>query len=187
MAAGRTSQPEAVTGVLLVGGASRRFGTPKALAPLHGRTLAAHAWDALEWCDERIAVGKLADALPLPFPLTDDDSELRAPLAGLVAGLRAASNDLCVVLAVDFPLVTPELLGSLAAACSDAAAAVPQTGPLPGAYRRSSLPVFEERLASGDLSIRGALRKLRTVTTNCDPKLLVNVNTEAELRAIGPP
>lgn len=173
--------------MLLVGGASRRFGTPKALAPLHGRILAAHAWDALGWCNERIAVGKLADALPLPFPLTDDDSEVRAPLAGLVAGLRAATNDLCVVLPVDVPRVTPELLRSLAAACSDSAAAFPQTGPLPGAYRRSSLPLLEEGLASDDLSIRGALGKLRTATITCDPELLANVNTEAELRAIGPP
>jgi molybdopterin-guanine dinucleotide biosynthesis protein A len=33
-----------LTGVLLVGGASTRFGSPKALARLDGRTLAAIAW-----------------------------------------------------------------------------------------------------------------------------------------------
>ncbi|MBA3330065.1 MAG: NTP transferase domain-containing protein [Actinobacteria bacterium] len=48
----------ALTGLLLVGGASRRFGSPKASAPFGEETLAARAWRLLgEVCDERIAVG----------------------------------------------------------------------------------------------------------------------------------
>ena len=91
----------ALTGVLLVGGASERFGSPKALARIDGRTLAEIAWEKLAFCDERIAVGKRADGLELPFPVLDDGIETRAPIAGVVAGLRAAANDLCVVLPVD--------------------------------------------------------------------------------------
>src|SRR5207244_13612398 len=87
-----------LTGVLLVGGASRRFGSPKALARLDGRTLAEIGWETLAFCDERLAVGKAGDGLELPFPVQDDGIEVRAPIAGLVAGLRAAANDLCVVL-----------------------------------------------------------------------------------------
>src|ERR671911_536289 len=81
-----------VTGILLVGGASRRFGTPKAIAKLGGKTLAERGWEALAWCDERLALGKKADRLPLPFEIHDDDSGVRAPIAGLVAGLRLAAN-----------------------------------------------------------------------------------------------
>lgn len=184
MAEWRSNQPQPVTGVLLVGGASRRFGSAKALAQFRGQSLAARAWDKFDWCDERIAVGRLADALPLPFPLTDDNNEVRAPLAGLVAGLRAARNNLCIVLAVDLPCVTRELLQDLAAACSGSDAAIPQTGPLPGAYRRSCLRTLEKQLCSDDVSIRGALRKLRTTSISCDPQLLLNVNTQAELRAL---
>jgi molybdopterin-guanine dinucleotide biosynthesis protein A len=108
---------------------------------------------------------------------------IRAPIAGLVAALRAASDDACVVLPVDCPLVTPELLGALADACTNDAA-VPQTGPLPGAYRRSSLPVLEQALAAGQLSIRDALTELRVETVECDPMLLANVNTPDELRRL---
>ena len=176
-----------LTGILLVGGASRRFGSPKALARLDGATLAELGWAVLgEACAERIAVGKAADGLRLPFPVLDDGSEVRAPLAGVVAGLWAACHELTVVLPVDVPLVTPGLLLELAAACRDAA--VPQTGPLPGAYRRRCLPVLERRLVEGDLSLRGALRELDTAVVECDAALLANVNSPAdlaELRAQG--
>ena len=166
--------------MLLVGGASRRFGSPKALARWGGETLAERAWRVLgEACEQRLAVGKVADGLPLPFPLVDDGSEVRAPLAGLVAGLRAATNDVCVVLPVDCPLVTPELLLQLADACADAA--VPQTGPLPGAYRKTALPALERRLADGELALYGALAELDTRVVDADPALLVNVNTPADL------
>jgi molybdopterin-guanine dinucleotide biosynthesis protein A len=171
-----------VTGILLVGGASSRFGSPKAFARMGGGTLAERAWQALAWCDERLALGKVGDALALPFPLHDDGSDVRAPIAGIVAGLRLARNDVCVVLPVDCPRVTPALLGSLAAACLDAA--VPQTGPLPGAYRRSALPTLERRLRAGELSLRAALAELDVRTLELDPALLADVDTPADLLAL---
>jgi hypothetical protein len=38
--------------------------------------------------------------------------------------------------------------------------AVPPTGPLPGAYRKSALPVLETRLAAGELALYRALRRV---------------------------
>lgn len=170
-----------LTGVLLVGGASRRFGSPKALARLGGETLAERGWRTLgEICDERFAVGKRTDGLELPFPLLDDGIEVRAALAGVVAGLRAAANDVCAILPVDCPLVTGAMLRELAEACADAA--VPQTGPLPGAYRKSALTVLEERLAAGELSLWDAPLDFRVV--ELDEARLVNVNNPAELSAL---
>ncbi len=150
---------------------------------LDGETLAERGWRVLgELCEERIAVGKAADGLALPFPLHDDGSDIRAPIAGVVAALRAARHDVCVVLPVDCPLVTAELLASLADACADAA--VPQTGPLPGAYRTTALPVLEAALERGDLKLRDALSALDAHVVRCDEALLVNVNTPAELEAL---
>jgi molybdenum cofactor guanylyltransferase len=172
-----------LTGVLLVGGASRRFGAPKALARLGDETLAARVWRTLgECCGERIAVGKRGDRLELPFPIIDDGTDVRAPLAGVVAGLRRASSGVCVFCPVDTPLVSADTLHALAAACADAA--VPQTGPLPGAYRKSALPVLERRLAEGRLALTDALEELDTRVVELDPGQLVNVNTPADLRAL---
>ncbi|HUK94107.1 MAG TPA: molybdenum cofactor guanylyltransferase [Gaiellaceae bacterium] len=173
-----------LTGVLLVGGASTRFGSPKALARLGGETLAERAWRILgEACGERLAVGKGSDHLALPFPVLDDGTDTRAALAGLVAGLRAAPTELCAVLPVDTPLVTPALLVALADACADAA--VPQTGPLPGAYATRALPLLERRLADGRLALHEALEDLETSRLELDPALLANVNTPDELLRLG--
>lgn len=173
----------ALTGALLVGGASSRFGSPKALAELDGETLAERAWRVLGGlCEERVAVGKLADGLSLPFPLIDDRTGVRAPIAGVAAALRAARHDLCIVLPVDCPLVTADLLAGLADACPEGVdAAVPKTGPLPGAYRRSALHALEHAVAAGNLKLRVALDGLSVRTVDCDPALLVNVNEPGDL------
>jgi molybdopterin-guanine dinucleotide biosynthesis protein A len=163
----------AATGVLLVGGASDRFGSPKALARFRGETLAERGLRLLgEVFDEVLVVGKAADGIDVPRPLVDDGASDRAPVFGLIAGLRAATHDLCVVLPVDCPLVTPETLHRLADQ-----RAVPQTGPLPGAYEQGVLPELELRVAAGELSLRGVNPNVIDV----DEAELVNANTRAEL------
>jgi len=171
---------DGVTGVLLVGGGSRRFGSPKALARIGEKTFSDIAWERLAWCDEQLAYGKLVDGLALSFPVQDDDSCVRAPLAGVVAGLRAARFDVIVALPVDLPLVTDEALQTLASACGGDAA-VPQTGPLPGAYRRSALPVLERRLRTRELALAAALEELETRVVEVDPRLLANINCPQDL------
>jgi aminoglycoside 6-adenylyltransferase len=163
-----------LTGILLLGGASKRFGSPKALAAFRGETLGERAWRVLgDVCDETIAVGKGAGS-ELPFPVYDDGAEEHAPIFGLIAGLRAASNDLCLALPVDTPLVTSATLRALAAG-----RAVPQTGPLPGAYAKDALPELEARVARGELSLRGVNPRVLDVD---EPELL-NVNTRMDLLA----
>ena len=173
-----------LTGLLLVGGASTRFGSPKALALLDGETLADRAWRVLgETCDERLAVGKASDGLELPFPLLDDGTEVRAALAGIVAGLRAAAHDVAVVLPVDVPLVTrPRFSATSRTRARDAA--VTETGPLPGAYRRTALPALERALAEGRLRVRDAIAGLDVAVVAVDAALLANVNSPDDLRGL---
>jgi GNAT superfamily N-acetyltransferase len=107
---------------------------------------------------------------------------VRAPLAGLVAGLRAARHDVSVVLPVDTPGVRSAHLRELADRCRDAA--VPQTGPLPGAYRRSALIVMERRLAARELALRDALAELDVNVVELPPAALVNVNEPGDFAAL---
>jgi molybdopterin-guanine dinucleotide biosynthesis protein A len=173
---------EEVTGVLLVGGASRRFGSPKALARFQGEVLGERAHRLLEEAFGHVlVVGKAGDGLSLPFEVVDDGSEVRAPIVGLVAALRAAETDLSVVLPTDMPLVSVELLGRLADEVEAHDAAIPQTGPLPGAYRKSALPVLERRVAAGELALYRALEELSVRVVESAEDELRNLNTPADL------
>lgn len=167
-----------LTGVVLVGGASERFGSPKALATFRGETLLDRARRLLEEaCDEVLVVGKAADALP--FGVLDDGAASRAPVHGVVTALRHASHDVCVVLPVDVPLITPAALGALGAA-----GAVPsEVVPLPGAYPRALLPVLEERLARGQHSLRG----VNPTTLALPARLLVDADTPHDLEELERP
>ena len=163
-----------MTGVLLVGGASSRFGSPKALARIGGEALAERGWRILgEAFPQRLAVGK--GELELPFPVVVEPAEPQAPLVGVIAALRAVATEHAVFLPVDCPLVTPALLRELGER-----RAVTQTGPLPGAYSKADLPELERRLAATDWSLRGVNPRV----VDADPRLLANVNTPADLSAL---
>jgi molybdopterin-guanine dinucleotide biosynthesis protein A len=163
-----------LTGILLVGGGSTRFGSPKAFARFDGETLAERAWRLLgEVCEERIAVGRLEG---LPFPALGDEGT--GPVAAIAAGLRAAAHEVAVVVPVDMPLLSAESLRQLADACRDAA--VGQAGPLPCAVARQTLPAFE----AGERRLRSVLAALDTARVELDPVVLTNVNEPADLHRI---
>ena len=168
----RASVP--LTGVLLVGGASSRFGAPKALALFRGETLAERGHRLLaEVCDEVLVVGKAGELPGLSFPVVDDGTDERAPIHGLVAGLRHAAHETVVALPVDVPLITSDALRALGAA-----GAVPSSRvPLPGAYSRALLRVLESRIATGELSLRG----VNETTLEIPAALLADADTPAAL------
>lgn len=164
-----------LSGVLLVGGGSQRFGSPKALALFRGETLAERGRRLLEEaCDEVLVVGKSADGLP--FPVLDDGAASRAPVFGVIAGLRHARYDLVVALPVDVPLVTPAVLRAL----GEAGAVPSERIPLPGGYPRSLLPELERRVAAGQLSLRSVNPTLLDVPAT----LLADADTPDQLAAL---
>ena len=128
-----------------------------------------------EVCDEVIAVGKAADGLPLPFPLVDDVTSERAPIHGVIAGLRAAMHEVAVFLPVDCPRMTSDLIRRFGETV-----AVPQTGPLPGAYAKAMLSDLEARVARGELSLRG----VNPIVIEVDERLLADVDLPADLARI---
>jgi molybdopterin-guanine dinucleotide biosynthesis protein A len=74
-------------------------------------------------------------------------------------------------------------LRALAEASEGSEAAVPHSGPLPGAYCRSALPVLERRIAESDLALYRACLELEPRVIQWDEALLRNVNTPDDLKS----
>jgi len=186
-----------VAGAVLVGGASSRMGTDKAHCEVEGVPFATHIAQLLSrFFVEVLLVG--GDPPPdAPGRRVADAEGPQSSLRGLVSALQGATTERVLVVATDMPLVSAELLLALTA-WPEHDAVVPryegQAHPLCAIYRREpTLAVARERLAAGELRLRGVLDRLDTVYFEAEDLLavdpgalaLVNVNTPEELSELG--
>ena len=116
------------------------------------------------------------------------------PLAGLHAGLKAATTEWVVTVPCDSPFFPPDLVARLlqAAQAEDADLAVARTGQQPhpvfALVRRALLPGLEAFLAGGQRKIDRWYAPLRTVEVDFpDEAAFSNINTPAELAALEGP
>src|SRR5271166_3206245 len=140
---------------LLAGGRSSRMGENKALLNFRGLTLLDRALATLSaTCASVTIVGD-----PVIFanygPVLPDIFPGCGPLAGIHAALTHSSAELNVMLAVDTPFVSVELLRFVLRKAGDTRTivTVPQTArglqPLCAVYRRAFASIAEEAIRSG--------------------------------------
>jgi CTP:molybdopterin cytidylyltransferase MocA len=77
--------------------------------------------------------------------------------------------------------MTPDAVRPLGDACKDAA--VSPSGPLPGAWAKSALPLLERHLANGPLALYRTYDELDVVTVGLDPAVLADVDTPGDFTA----
>jgi molybdenum cofactor guanylyltransferase len=105
------------TGVLLAGGAARRFGgMPKGLSRIGGERIADRALAALRSAANDCLVVANDPAAASWFPgerIVADETLGAGPLAGIATALAAAAGSAVLVVAWDMPFVTADLLREL--------------------------------------------------------------------------
>jgi molybdenum cofactor guanylyltransferase len=165
-----------VSGIVLAGGRSSRFGRSKLDELLDGRSVLERTIDRLRpVCAEILVVGRSRRGAranrsdrPGVVRFIPDPRPFEGPAAGLVAGLAAATGGLAVVVGGDMPLLRPGLLRNLcealAATPATDAVALEEGGalrPLPLVVRRDrARAVADAMLARGDRSLRGVVAGL---------------------------
>ena len=194
MSGPQATAPE-VRGAILVGGASRRMGRPKALVEYAGRSFAARVADALRAeLPEVVAVG--SGALPEDLGVIarlDDAAGIAGPLGGILALLRQRPRSAWLVAACDLPLIEPAAVSWLLAQRSaDRLAVLPRLDPrriepLFAIYEPSALSLLEALAARGEGSLQ-SLGGKPGVANPAPPAAIAsawrNVNTEADLRGL---
>lgn len=174
--------PSEATGVILAGGRSRRMGQDKLPLKVGAATLLDRVHDALaSRCAEILVVGAGGYA-PTGARRVPDLRPGQGPLAGIEAGLFAASHRSAFVAAGDMPFLTGELveylLGFLSASVPAAMLYLDdRPHPLCAAYGREIRPAVSAALDRDIRSVREFLEDLPGV-------LYVG---EKELRSFGEP
>jgi molybdopterin-guanine dinucleotide biosynthesis protein A len=180
-----------VTGLILAGGRSRRFGSDKALAERDGVPLVVgvHAALAPHTAEVLIATGPAPRRYPVPARVVCDGVPDGGPLAGLAAGLEAARTPWVLAAACDLAGLTADALRPLLAAADDGApdAVVALDGegrrqPVCTLYRRAPvLPLTTAHLAARRLALHALLDRLAVQEVPLDPAALRNVNAPGDL------
>ena len=174
-----------VSGIVLAGGRSARFGRDKLAEPIGDKPLLQLAIEAMETvASDVIVVAPPGVDLPIPVRvrLVHDEAPYEGPLAGCLTGLTAAREPLALIAGGDMPSLEPAVLDFLVRAleASSADAAL-----LEYRGRRQQLPFAMRTGAGSDLASRllaQGERRLGALTE----RLTVRVLREDEWRPLDP-
>jgi molybdopterin-guanine dinucleotide biosynthesis protein A len=187
-----------VSGIILNGGASARFGCDKATFRIRGRTMLERALGRLAALfGEILVVGRPEACSPHPA-LTraiPDAIDGAGPLGGIYTGLLAMSRPFGFFAACDMPCLDPRVIRrqlSLART-TQADAVVPAWDgywePLHAVYSQDCVPAARRQLESGDFRIRGFFEAVDVVfwdirAEGIATRPFTNVNTKSDLAAL---
>jgi len=105
-------QQQSLSACILIGGGSRRMGSPKHLLTIDGKTLLEHLTATLSSFAEQVLIagrGTLPESLG-DLPQLPDSPGYHGPLAGIISALRWQPDAAWLVVACDMPQVSAEAL-----------------------------------------------------------------------------
>ncbi|MBM7649058.1 molybdopterin-guanine dinucleotide biosynthesis protein A [Bacillus ectoiniformans] len=163
---------QGVTGIILAGGESRRFGRPKAFAKYDGKYFYEHALHALRpYTQEVVLVSH--PTIVNQFPKESDYQVIedldsykgKGPLAGIYSVMKQFPAEWYFVLACDMPLMNWETVGEIISlGDKDIQAVVPSIDdkiqPLSALYHQSVLTDLEQQLEQGNYRMMGLLERV---------------------------
>lgn len=183
-----------ISAIILAGGLSQRMGSPKALIPYRGKPLIQYSLDLAAMVTTTTLISANGHDLDhLGFRIVPDLYPVKAPLAGIHAGLTVSPSLWNLVLSCDMPGVTPDLIRRLWPLLNDEIRIVVPAHhgfiePLCGFYHQSLLSVIETNLKSGKYSLLDLIREAPTrfLTFEADEEhtafdLFRNINTREDL------
>lgn len=183
-------------GILLAGGQSRRFGSPKAFAEFQGHPFYHYSLEALRlYCEEIVIVARpeFLEKLPEELHLTTD-VEMYAgmgPLAGILSGMEAVQAERYVVLPCDMPFIEERVIGKLLDRHRGEVSAVTVDGklhPLVSIWKNSVKPTIRQALDEGNRRVMHIQAQHNGLWIEGDlltdkPEIVFkNVNTPCELK-----
>ena len=181
-----------ITAIILAGGKSERMGTDKGLLNWKGKSFVQHICDALQPIvgSNILIVSGNKEYDILGFSRVEDVINNKGPVGGLYTALKASQTKTNIVLSVDVPLVSTELINWVLENHDDLYMVTQvtyndKTNPLIGVYDRSMRIVFGEHLAAKQLKLRQVVEDVKHQTIKVPEKWsnqIQNINTQEEYK-----
>ncbi|MBW2610311.1 MAG: molybdenum cofactor guanylyltransferase, partial [Deltaproteobacteria bacterium] len=185
-----------VTGVILAGGKSSRFGSNKALVDVNGTRLIERVISVMRPIFKRLI---LVTNTPheysyLQLPTYEDLIKGLGPIGGIYTGLEVIEDEMGFFGACDMPFLNKALVRHILEVQGDFDAVVPRVGwkleALHAMYTKNCLPAIIELIDAGEYKTVNFFQKVRVryvdedEIRSLDPQLksFVNVNRPQELR-----
>jgi len=185
-----------MTGVVLIGGKSKRFGRDKVLSQFKGKPLIEHVVTTIQpLFDEIILIGHKRKGLET-FRVAEDIRPGCGPLGGIYTALSVTDAEYCFVCATDMPNLSSGLISHMISQTDDHDIVMPMWSkgrePLHAIYRRSLIPYAASLLDQNILKIFSLIEKAdtlfipeETIRMFGDPSVLFsNINTQHDMSRI---
>ena len=182
----------AITAYILAGGKSQRMGTDKGFLEWKGKTFVTHIIEALAPVVGNNIVLVTSDERYDTLGITriSDIVANKGPLGGIYTALKHATTKRNLILSVDVPVISSELLQWLVDAHSDAYQMTQvqvdeKSCPLVAVYDRSVRILLPEFLSANQLKVRKFVEELTHQTLSVPEKWstqLQNINTPEEYK-----
>ena len=177
------------TATILIGGESKRFGSPKWEAIIDGIKLIDRTWDSCEMFENRFVVGKeKPDSISYSF--IKDELDLQAPINGIYTALKYSKTDWAFLLSCDLPLIDSRVFEKLWESKSENCDAVipfsnDKIQVTCGFYHKRVLSTLESEIEKKNYSIFKLLEKLNTAYIKFgNDNRFTNMNTQNDLDKI---
>ncbi|MBO1910734.1 molybdenum cofactor guanylyltransferase [Microvirga sp. 3-52] len=182
-------------GIVLAGGLSRRFGSPKAFARYDSSYFYERAIEALESiCDEVVVVTReeLLERFPDDVNTITDLPKVAGlgPLAGIYSAMEAVDADAYAVLPCDMPYVNATIMNKVRQHHKGSVTAVTVAGkyhPLVSVWHTDTKKPIMDALLSEQLSVMKLLHELDVTwlngssLTNNEERIFTNINKPIDL------
>ena len=182
-----------MTGIVLIGGKSKRFGRDKVLTTIGHKPLIEHVVDVIQpLFDEIILVGHMRKGLE-KYRVVEDIRPGCGPLSGLYTALATIRGDSCFIFAADMPNLNRDFITFMISQLDGHDVVMPIWSkgrePLHAIYHKRILPSAASLIEQNDFRIFSMIDKVDTlfipedvIRTFGDPlKMFSNINTPYDL------
>ncbi|MBJ11585.1 MAG: hypothetical protein CMG62_00700 [Candidatus Marinimicrobia bacterium] len=174
---------------ILIGGNSKRFGSPKWRKEINGKTILDHIWNCCEKFQSRYVIGK-DKLVNFDYRYLSDNLKIQSPIIGLNTALNHSKTKWNLILSCDMPLINSDILERIFKKAENKYdAIIPYVNNkhqyVCALYNKSCMAALESCIISGSYSFQNFVNKIKVSAIVFNDKTpFFNMNTKDDYAEI---